>query len=590
MTSAPPITARRRGGLLLVVVEVIPLLAALAAAAAGALLWPRRLDGVSEFLQREPDAPLVGIDADHEQRETVTKADRLVGPGDRSARHLRDVQEAVHAGFELDERAEVREPDDLAGDARAHRVALGDRRPRVVLDLLEPERDPLILLVDVEDLRLDLLLLLENFRRVADAAGPRHVGDVQEAVHAGLELDERAEVGQVAHLPRDPRPRAVALLDRRPRVGLDLFHAERDALRGAVDVEHDHVHLVADVHQLGGMTHAARPRHFRDVDEPLDTRLELDEGAVVGEAHHPAAGLRARRERLLHALPRVRRLLLVAERDAARLAVEVQHDHLDLVADLEDLRGMGHAPPAHVGDVQEAIDAAQVDEGAVVGDVLHGAGQHHALGEHLERVLLLLLALLFEHGPTGEDDVAAAPIQLDHLRADRLPDHRGEILDGPEVHLRAGEEGLHAHVHRQAPLDDLDDAALDGQALLVRLRDRVPYLDLVGLVLREDDEPLGVFFGLEVHLDLVADPGELAVTVKLVDRDRALALVADVHEDLRGGHLDDAATDDLALLELAAGAFVEPVLHPFLGLSLLSRLAEGALWFVRLHPAWSSSH
>jgi len=144
--------------------------------------------------------------------------------------------------------------------------------------------------------------------------------------------------------------------------------------------------------------------------------------------------------------------------------------------------------------------------------------------------------------------------------------------------------------HRQAPLDDLDDAALDGQALLVRLRDRVPYLDLVGLVLREDDEPLGVLFGLEVHLDLVADPGELAVTVKLVDRDRALALVADVHEDLRGGHLDDAATDDLALLELAAGAFVEPVLHPFLGLSLLSRLAEGALWFVRLHPAWSSSH
>src|SRR5256884_2484446 len=468
MASAPPITARRRGGLLLVVVEVIPLVAAFARAAAGALLWRRRLDGVSEFLQREPDAPLVGIDADREQRELVTDADQLVGPGDRSIRHLRDVQEAVHAGLELDERAEVREPAALAGDARAHRVALGDRRPRVGLDLLEPEGDPLVLLVDVEDLRLDLLPLLENFRRVADAAGPGHVGDVQEAIHAGLELDERAEVGQVAYLPRDPRPRAVALLDRRPRVGLDLFHAERDALRGAVDVEHDHVHLVADVHQLGGMTHAARPRHLRDVDEPLDAGLELDEGAVVGEAHHPAAGLRARRERLLHALPRVRRLLLVAERDAARLAVEVQHDHLDLVTDLEDLRRVAHASPAHVGDVQQPVDAAQVDEGAVVGDVLHGAREDHALGEHLERVFLLLLALLLEHGPAGEDDVAAAPVQLDHLCPDRLPNHRGEILDGPEVHLRAGEEGLHAHVHRQAPPDELDDAALHRPALSLR--------------------------------------------------------------------------------------------------------------------------
>src|SRR2546425_288710 len=176
MTSAPPITARRRGGLLLVVVEVIPLLAALAPAAAGALLWPRRLDGVSEFLQREPDAPLVGIDADHEQRELVTDADQLVGPGDRSIRHLRDVQEAVHAGLELDERAEVREPADLARDARARRVALGDRRPRARLDLLDPERDPLRLLVEVADPHLDLLAVLEHLRGVAHAARPSAPG------------------------------------------------------------------------------------------------------------------------------------------------------------------------------------------------------------------------------------------------------------------------------------------------------------------------------------------------------------------------------------------------------------------------------
>src|SRR2546427_12830469 len=78
---------------------------------------------------------------------------------------------------------------------------------------------------------------------------------------------------------------------------------------------------------------------------------------------------RSRRERLLDALPRVRRLLLVAERDAARLAVEVQHDHLDLVTDLKDLRRVPHAPPAHVGDVQEPVDAAQVDERAVVREI-----------------------------------------------------------------------------------------------------------------------------------------------------------------------------------------------------------------------------
>src|SRR3989442_12207632 len=106
MTSAAPITATRRGGLLFVVFEVIPMLAALPSAAAGALLRPWRLDGVGELLQREPDAPLVGVDADDEQRELVADADDLVGPVDRPVRHLRGVQGAVPAGLEPDERTE----------------------------------------------------------------------------------------------------------------------------------------------------------------------------------------------------------------------------------------------------------------------------------------------------------------------------------------------------------------------------------------------------------------------------------------------------------------------------------------------------
>src|SRR3989442_12380203 len=97
MTSAAPITATRRGGLLFVVFEVIPMLAALPSAAAGALLRPWRLDGVGELLQREPNAPLVGVDADDEQRELVADADDLVGPADRPVRHLPDLQEAGQA-------------------------------------------------------------------------------------------------------------------------------------------------------------------------------------------------------------------------------------------------------------------------------------------------------------------------------------------------------------------------------------------------------------------------------------------------------------------------------------------------------------
>ena len=123
----------------------------------------------------------------------------------------------------------------------------------------------------------------------------------------------------------------------------------------------------------------------------------------------------------------------------------------------------------------------------------------------------------------------------------------------------------------------------------MRARDGVPDLDLVGLVLGQDDEAFRVFLRLEVDLDLVADLGQPAA--ELLHGDGAFALVADVDEDLAAAHVDDAATDDLAFLELVGGDGVgEPIFHAFLGLlvaTLLSRVAEG-FTVVLLHAAHSS--
>ena len=67
-------------------------------------------------------------------------------------------------------------------------------------------------------------------------------------------------------------------------------------------------------------------------------------------------------------------LLLQAERDALALAVDAQHLDLDLVVELRASRdGWLMRPQRHVGDVEQAVDAAEVDERAEVGDVLDHA-------------------------------------------------------------------------------------------------------------------------------------------------------------------------------------------------------------------------
>src|SRR5659263_777539 len=71
--------------------------------------------------------------------------------------YKRQVHESLDAVADLNERAERDDLGDLAGDDRADLEALDELLPRVVLRLLQSERDTLAVEVDVEDLNLDLV-------------------------------------------------------------------------------------------------------------------------------------------------------------------------------------------------------------------------------------------------------------------------------------------------------------------------------------------------------------------------------------------------------------------------------------------------
>ena len=155
--------------------------------------------------------------------------------------------------------------------------------------LLDAERDALLLDVDVEHLRLDHLAAVILLDDLLARTVPVEVGEVDHAVDVAVEADEQAELGLVLDLALDRGCRPDGCGEGLPRVLERLLEAERDAALGRIDLEHHHVDFLRGREDLAGMDVLLGPGHFGDVDEALDARLQLDEGAVVGDVGDAAA-------------------------------------------------------------------------------------------------------------------------------------------------------------------------------------------------------------------------------------------------------------------------------------------------------------
>ena len=145
-----------------------------------------------------------------------------------------------------------------------------------------------------------------------------------------------------------------------------------------------------------------------------------------------------------HLLPRIGLRLLQPERDPLAVAVDVEHLDTDLLADVEQLGRMVDVAPGELGDVDQTVDAVEVDEGAEVDDVRDDALHDAARLERVEDALTQLAALLLEHGAARQHDVVARPVELDDPRAQRLVAVLVEILHAPDVDQRRGQEAAHA--------------------------------------------------------------------------------------------------------------------------------------------------
>ena len=203
---------------------------------------------------------------------------------------------------------------------------------------------------------------------------------------------------------------------------------------------------------------------------------------------------------------------------------------------LDDLGRVVDVLPGQLGDVHQAVDAAEVDECAEVDDGGHDAVADLALLELVEEVGADLGLRLLQPGAARQDHVVAVLVELDDLGLDLLADVRLEVADATHLDQRRGQEAAQADVEDQTALDDLDDLALDDAVLLLDLLDRAPGALVLCALLGQDQSALLVLLREDEGLDVVADRDDLGgvdvvLDGQLAGGNDALGLVADVEQE-----------------------------------------------------------
>ncbi len=199
----------------------------------------------------------------------------------------------------------------------------------------------------------------------------------------------------------------------------------------------------------------------------------------------------------------------------------------------------------------------KIDEGAEFGDVLDHALADLTDFQFAQQLLAVLLTLFFDQGSAADHDIASRLVDLQDFALHDATDVFADVVRAANVDLAGRQKDVHADVDQQAALDLAGAGAGDDLALLDRLHHLLPGQDLFGLALAQADHPVGVVGRpggildlFDQDLDPFANLGRLLFVLPFGERNRSLALEADVDQHAIFIDANDAPFDDAVDIDI----------------------------------------
>ncbi len=374
----------------------------------------------------------------------------------------------------------------------------------------------------------------------------------------------------------------MAFREHFPRVAHGLFQAQRNAAFGLVDFQNHDVHFLRGRNDLAGVDVLFRPGHLTDVDQTFDAWLKFNKCTVIGDVGHAALVDRIQWEFRRDQVPRILLQLFHAQGNPVGVLVDLDDLHVDSFTDRQDFRRMVHAAPRHIGDVQQPVNAAQINKRTVFGDVLDHAFDGLTFGQVANDFGALFGAGFFQDRAARHNDVATATVHFQDLERLFQTHQWASVAHWADVNLRTGQErNGAAKIDSKATFDTAKDRPFDARVVGICFFQTVPCFFAARHLARDNSFATRVFSGTKEDFDFVAnaDVGCFAWICEFFQINAAFHFIADVDDGLSRLDGDDFTFDNRPFVgRVHFEAFIKEGFE-FLHRCVLSHVAYGFLCF-----------
>ncbi len=299
------------------------------------------------------------------------------------------------------------------------------------------------------------------------------------------------------------------------------------------------------------------------MNQTFDTVFHLNKCTVVGQVGNLAEQTGVLWVATCQTDPWIFAQLLDAQGDTALFLIELEDLGFDFLTHLQNFGWVTNTAPCHVGDVQQTVDAAQIHERTVIGDVLDDTFDDSAFGQGFQQFLTLFAHGGFQHSATRQHDVVTLAIELDNLEFQGLAFVWRGVLDRTQINQRTGQECTDAVGHdSQTALDLTSDGTVDQFAGLKRLLEGQPGRQTLGAVAGQDGVAVAVFKGVDCHGNKVTSLNfQLALIVQeLFQRDQCFGLQASIDQNVVVVNTQNLGGDNFAAFQvLVFNAFCKQI-------------------------------